>query len=989
MSEAAVASTSKDIPSRFNRGTHHPANNQDRWTKKKVKFVLSSSSKKQNHFYDESAEDRDYKVTYIGYKYIQDLTAKKPHEIICEITKSNSPFATFLNEPELEAEWLMHVVEILRSMCSSSFTGNINEMLNHVLRSRLMHALVYYLSDVENERDEKTLAKMKTFMEHLTELLSSITNTLPLIAVERDVKKVITKTIDVIDKVNDKFQTGVDDTFKDKLQTLTLKIDSYKAMWEQKVPSSRQPPSSYEDKLSKMAPPDDFRTISLHPTYDDLKGGHQFVFIRPNKVKGAYRNVEHYLDVQFRLLREDFVYPLRTGLKAYTEAKAATRTDAAKRLKSKYENVRFYRDTKFEGRTMTKSHELGYVLAFDPHRRLRIVWEYSKRFMFGSLLLFTTNDFQTFFYGTVLERDEKYVQAGRILVKLPLSVEISESFFEREYLLVESEVLFEPYFHVMRRLQTFKEDDFPMPKYIVFGETGHERPAYMEKLQALTIEDLKELQLKRSGGLLASAVIEPGETLLSEAKSWNVLGHPVDLTRNDQWPTAAELQFDESQYEAFKTALTSNFCVIQGPPGTGKTFLGLKIAQVLLENMQCPRSRVTRIRPPILVVCYTNHALDQFLEGIVPFTRKIVRAGSRSKSELLKEFNLRGQNQIAVRKEARNVHFAMSSVVSQVEHLHREIQRLTKMREEIEKPRGILEYELIEGVMDDQQKEYLKGKRDLRRWLLPPVYEKFNNNESWYDEKIVFQYDRGAWQAEEEKNPATDAESPDDDQDESDLVDELLNFEIPHLESLFCVQFADFENIQADYDQQIWRIEQKMTQETDRKALSKLMNERRGTYFSFRRKVREYELLRDQMGKSRFDAEQCAMISQKNIRHLSMDERWLLYWSWVKKLMEMTAGKLNANEKEYAAKLVQLNEYKQIEDVYVVQRAHVLGMTTTCAARLHHVLETLKPAVGEFESGERGHNMWTSSQKGSQLVVFRKWLETRTFRTQFVPKFSM
>ncbi|CAH3170987.1 unnamed protein product [Porites lobata] len=37
-------------------------------------------------------------------------------------------------------------------------------------------------------------------------------------------------------------------------------------------------------------------------------------FLRTNISKGRYDNVQHYLDVQFRLLREDFLEPLREGI---------------------------------------------------------------------------------------------------------------------------------------------------------------------------------------------------------------------------------------------------------------------------------------------------------------------------------------------------------------------------------------------------------------------------------------------------------------------------------------------------------------------------------------------------------------------------------------------------------------------------------------------------------------------------------------------------
>lgn len=65
--------------------------------------------------------------------------------------------------------------------------------------------------------------------------------------------------------------------------------------------------------------------------------------------------------------------------------------------------------------------------------------------------------------------------------------------------------------------------------------------------------------------------------------------------------------------------------------------MGLRIVQALLSNM--PSS--TEQTSPILIVCQTNHALDQFLEGILYFNQDIVRIGGRSESQLLNDYNLR------------------------------------------------------------------------------------------------------------------------------------------------------------------------------------------------------------------------------------------------------------------------------------------------------------------------------------------------------------
>ena len=61
-------------------------------------------------------------------------------------------------------------------------------------------------------------------------------------------------------------------------------------------------------------------------------------------------------------------------------------------------------------------------------------------------------------------------------------------------------------------------------------------------------------------------------------------------------------------------ALTKRFAVIQGPPGTGKTYVGLKIARVLLQSSLLWQNEEQY--SPILMVSYTNHALDEFLGGL-------------------------------------------------------------------------------------------------------------------------------------------------------------------------------------------------------------------------------------------------------------------------------------------------------------------------------------------------------------------------------------
>jgi hypothetical protein len=93
---------------------------------------------------------------------------------------------------------------------------------------------------------------------------------------------------------------------------------------------------------------------------------------------------------------------------------------------------------------------------------------------------------------------------------------------------------------------------------------------------------------------------------------------------------------DRGQCRALLYALTHEFALIQGPPGTGKSYLGVKLLQVLLAAKN--KSKLG----PIVVICYTNHALDQFLCHLLEVgIRKIIRIGGQSKTEELDGFNLR------------------------------------------------------------------------------------------------------------------------------------------------------------------------------------------------------------------------------------------------------------------------------------------------------------------------------------------------------------
>ncbi|SPO02006.1 related to ECM32 - DNA dependent ATPase/DNA helicase B [Cephalotrichum gorgonifer] len=98
----------------------------------------------------------------------------------------------------------------------------------------------------------------------------------------------------------------------------------------------------------------------------------------------------------------------------------------------------------------------------------------------------------------------------------------------------------------------------------------------------------------------------------------------------------ANTSLDYGQCEALADALMREFALVQGPPGTGKSYLGVQLLRILLDN----KSKANL--GPIIIICYTNHALDQFLLQLLQVgISKIIRIGGRSQVEELEGKNLR------------------------------------------------------------------------------------------------------------------------------------------------------------------------------------------------------------------------------------------------------------------------------------------------------------------------------------------------------------
>ncbi|KAL4085510.1 hypothetical protein QTP88_027033 [Uroleucon formosanum] len=192
-----------------------------------------------------------------------------------------------------------------------------------------------------------------------------------------------------------------------------------------------------------------------------------------------------------------------------------------------FNNIHVYNNVAFvKGQFVRDNY--GYLINFNKQNQLKINWEMSKRFMYGSLLLFSRDNFKTMVIGIVLERKIDLLKQGMFVVKL---LEDEKPLFNTSLTMIESTVFFEPYKCSMEVLKNINIHNFPMEKYIISTCNKMSYPSYIESLPKIcySIDEMKEFQ----------------------------------VMSNDNWPTKQQLGLDELQYEAFRAALSQEFTVIQ------------------------------------------------------------------------------------------------------------------------------------------------------------------------------------------------------------------------------------------------------------------------------------------------------------------------------------------------------------------------------------------------------------------------------------------
>ena len=764
---------------------------------------------------------------------------------------------------------------------------NNNDVLKNNSKLKTLIQIIYNIinASIESEHlntllSQITLEKYEKFYSHLREFIKKLPSRQSVdenVIILKQVTHIFRKLIVSIPKQCEMLPL-------DELQEVTKMLQQQEQgfKYDEYVACAKSLVELFKESEAMEVDGDlyDYQTIPVLPEAHEINRQAK-PKLQANIIDGSYKDWDHYLHVQFSLLREDYISPLRQGICDYNRGM---------KEKSK-ENISVYNCVRILEPIFLHSG-VGFRIQFDvAESHLRYVqWEHSTRLIYGSLLCLSRSEFASVLFATVIDRDPESLRDGILKVQFENNeiLQILQINPWHEFTMVESTAYFEAYRHVLNRLKNIAEDPPSYNAYIL-----HYNPKLCIPLP---------FYLQNQGGennILLDLTGLEGKN--STSKSNSLIS--VNILDSNAWPHYNDVGLDKSQLAAIQMALTQELSLIQGPPGTGKIHTGIRIVDILLKNKALIQNS------PILVVCYTNHALDQFLEGILKFTGdgdnpiRMVRIGGRCSSKDIEPYTLtehkRADKYPCLRKNVRDA-------MQLMDECHKLIKRSApNFNLHVQENPKILELNDLSTVINYNHAKQLKNSF--------PACEKNNEIKYWlFSAKHKRELERKSYDKTHVPNPK-EATVADVDAEARLLEDNRITGELIELKPC------------EDKEEQT--------------AMDMDCNDSKDDSHQ------SYEKAQIKKGLKHKPMTEVEVHDVKSITTLSYQQRWSLYQNWTSRYMQKRKQRVAYYVEAYSHACEKYHEAQNILNCAVLGDAHIVGMTTTGAAKYHNILQKIKPRI--------------------------------------------
>ncbi|CAH3144169.1 unnamed protein product, partial [Porites lobata] len=639
------------------------------------------------------------------------------------------------------------------------------------------------------------------------------------------------------------------------------------------------------------------------------------------RVKGNYKSEEDYLNTYFRLLREECFYKLRKGISEFVEY---GETSGSKDLTMYRVSLRGC-STRHENSPTVMLISLDYEL---PDSQDGLESEQAEWLMYGNLLCISLDGSFEEPVWAVVERhiaSERIVgitlcEKGNTLSEPQFIAKMQELKNKKSRaFMAESQTCYVSHAPAMEILQ--QRDYVPFKEFLVYPDSRQrvDPPEYIDKIKHPP--DWEIIYKKEALAKFSREDVSPSNYSLTKDFE--------DLRLNI---SSSEAKPDETQLAAIAMALKHRVILIQGPPGTGKSFVGVTLVRLLL-SMNVPQDH-----GPILVVTYKNHALDNFLKECLrkvssPDVR-IVRvgrwnedAGDELKKCLLREVYVnRKPGLYNQKRKVLGQIWALQPKVREAFEKLRTSSRFSAdmfLKEASEEQLKSLVVDSKQGRITEEELEELISKQSISRnqAKLNELVE--NALIDWLPgQKLFDRFSGEKKKAAQGNRPAeSDQQKRKEDQDQQENPNDARDPSVEQRERLLALD----EEIADEEDQSIAKEEESSSESQAPLSVQCL----RSLVCLDDAELRPYE----------------DILNESKIWELEEHRRVQFVYVLQSKYFSKASSEFKNVSRAYLQLHHQLKEVRNQQDIEVMKRCHVIGMTVTGATMRANLLADIKPSV--------------------------------------------
>ena len=237
----------------------------------------------------------------LSLKKVVDLLGETPEKIILAIESPHFGFNNYLKAETMGIDMIKQFTNLIEKMLEcNSMPGKLNQLAGQIVESKFYKTHLAEAIFKINRNQSYDVNLIKSTLR-ICKLIFERNQFLTLGSVRDRLEILIGLRLNDPELLEE-FKNGLVKLEEDQAKKVQQRKDyTFKNIDHQ-----------------NMEPPNDFTEMSIEPKLEDIMTD-QEPFLRANISNGAYRDINHYLDVQFRLLREDYLRPLREGVSKFRE----------------------------------------------------------------------------------------------------------------------------------------------------------------------------------------------------------------------------------------------------------------------------------------------------------------------------------------------------------------------------------------------------------------------------------------------------------------------------------------------------------------------------------------------------------------------------------------------------------------------------------------------------------------------------------------------